>query len=637
MARIRRPHILNPNKKTEIPQNIIYFDSEARVDLDDSQYIDRLLAGEKVEKEHDVYLICAAYTRRGVEKVEWKDYHKPGFKMRFWQDVDEYTAAGRKTWIFAHNARYDVLATGAAKYLVKLGYTVTSFSDDNPFILQFTKEVKSKKKTILILSSTNYYHNSLAELGKTFGLEKLEGAFNDTLEKAITYCRRDVEILKIAMESLIDFIIKEDLGTFSQTAAGQAFAAYRHKFMQHDIYIHCDARALEIERESYCGGRTEAWFIGEVPEKVFGCDINSEYPSVMIKERFPTFLRTIRNKLTIEDAMDFINQGYLLVARAHVNTDIPIFPYKAGRLIFPTGDYWTTLATPELIAGIERGLILELKDVCIYEGEEIFHDYIDYFYTARLEAKKVKDAVLDMLYKLFMNVLYGKFGQKAIEWERVGDAPPEELRVDRIYNFDTRKREMVKIFGGSVFKHIEKEGEDNEASNSFPAIAAHVTSYARMLLWRYIEIAGYENVYYMDTDSIFTNEVGYGRLLAAGVISDTVLGALKLEKTGEMIIRGVKDYSLNGKAKMKGIPKSAIQIDENSFLVNTWVGVSKMIAGGSVDGYKNILMIKTLKREYTKGLIMPDGKVFPLRFMGSIPEVYHEALNSKVIEKEYCK
>lgn len=628
---------MSNTKKTEIPQNVIYFDSEARVEIDDTVYIDQIKAGETVEKIHNTYLICACFTRQGVSKEIWKDYYGPGFKNKFWRAVDQFTVPGRKTWIFAHNAKYDVLATGAAKYLVNLGYTVTGFSDDNPFILSFSKETRGKKQTILILSSTNYYKNSLADLGKTFGIEKKEAAFNDGLEESISYCRTDVEILKVAMQNFIEFIINEDLGTFSQTIAGQSFSAYRHRFNKTDIFIHADTRALKVERAAYCGGRTESWFIGDVPGEVFGLDINSQYPSIMKKEKYPVMLKTIRNRLTPGDALDFIAQGFLIVANCKIKTDIPLYPKKAKRLLFPIGEFETSLATPEIIEGIKRGHILELTEVCIYYAENIFSDFVDYFYNSRLAAKAAGDKVKDLLYKLILNSLYGKFGQKAIQWELVGKAPVDIIKCERVYDVDSGKSKTIKIFGGSIFKNVEKEGNEEEAFNSFPAIAAHVTSYARRLLWTYMEIAGLENVYYMDTDSIFANETGYKNLLAARVVDDKTLGLLKLEKTGVMTIYGVKDYIFNDIPKMKGIPKTAIKLSDTEYLVNTWIGFSKALAAGTVDGYKNIVMKKTLTRTYTKGLISAGGRVLPLRYYDDECYISQDCLNFDDLRQEYCR
>jgi hypothetical protein len=78
--------MLTQSKKVEVPENIIYFDTEARVETDDTQYIDQVMQGDTVEKQHDTYLICACFTRR--RRDSWKEYHGRNFKRRFWRAVD---------------------------------------------------------------------------------------------------------------------------------------------------------------------------------------------------------------------------------------------------------------------------------------------------------------------------------------------------------------------------------------------------------------------------------------------------------------------------------------------------------------------------------------------------------------------
>jgi hypothetical protein len=633
-GRIRRAHILTRSKKIEVPENIIYFDTEARVNTDDSAFIEQVLAGDTVEKEHDTFLICACFSRRSRDR--WVDYHGRNFKRRFWRAVDDWTQEGRKTWIMAHNAKYDALAAGAVYWLVRRGYKVIAFSDDNPFLMKLTKPGKVKSKTILIISSTNYYKNSLAELGEIFQLPKLDAAFNAGLTEAIKYCRRDVEILKTAMDHFIQFIQREGLGSYAQTIAGQAFTAYRHRFMLDDIYIHADKRALDVERAAYSGGRTEAWIMGAAPEKTFVLDVNSQYPAVMLEHNYPVMLKTIRDRLDLETAAEMIRAGLLLVAECDIDTNIPIFPVKAGRLIFPVGSYTTALTTPEISAGISRGIIKGIRNACIYEGAPIFREYVEYFYKARLEAKAAGDRVHDLMYKLFLNSLYGKFGQRAIDWELVGEAPPDIVQVDQVFDINSGTRRMVKIFGGSVFQSIKKEGLEAESTNSFPAIAAHVTAHARMLLWSYIETAGFNNIYYMDTDSLFVNAAGLDRLQAAGSVDPSRLGALKLEKEGDLIVHGVKDYIFNGKEKIKGISKSAIRISETEFIINQWASLSTMIRDGKTDGYKNMLVKKQLSRQYHKGNIMPGGWIAPLILDGGIFKPDPLADNYSTLKSVYC-
>jgi hypothetical protein len=595
--------------------------------------------------------------------------------------------------IFAHNAKYDILVTGALKYLIiNHNFRVENFSDSNPtfYILtqkkcpscfSFQLEFDEKQtlcsecgllfdnkhtltKHINIISSTNFFQFSLKKLGEFFNLPKLEFDYSSKAkqnkEQEIEYCQRDVEILQKSILTFISFLQKENLGGLSFTVAGQAMRAFRKKFMDttsKPIYIHNKKESIILERQGYNGGRNEAWTLGKIKHNLYIVDVNAMYSFVMKSQKYPTKLISYRYRNTIQMLENFLEENYLIIVRLTLKTNIPVYPKNESKLLFPVGVFETTLSTPELKFALHHKHILKVHEVAIYEGNDIFTSYIDYFYKKRLEAKASKDAVNDLLYKLFMNSLYGKFGQKNIHWEKIGEAPISDVYTETIVSMSTstvnsknqtqlsksnvapqhgargvgrdvrgvtvnvestHKVRHLKVFGGGVFERVDLGDGESESENSFPAIATHVTAYGRMLLWSYIEIAGRENIDYMDTDSLFLNQEGFERLERAGVIDNERLGALKLEKVvKDCVIRGCKDYqyieikSDKKTDKIKGVTKTSKKIDENNFASVVWGGLSGFVKKGDLEGYHNNLMLKKLKREYEKGDHSGEGRVEP--------------------------
>jgi hypothetical protein len=622
-------HYLPQNQSNRIPEHLVYFDSESATetgypDAEVAQFMEDIKnetprqdrwgkvikpTHAEVNHVHQHYLTVACFVDRGSES--WRHYD--GEQLNdFWSDVSSFVTAKRKVVVIAHNARYDVLVTGAVPQLVALGWTVTAFSEHTPFFMIF----ENGKRKIEIISSTNYFTvASIKMLGEMVDLSKLEQDYaSDDAAAALPYCTRDVEILKKTMESLLTLIKEENLGNFALTIAGLSFNAYRHQFMHKDtISIHRFKEPLKTERQAYCGGRNEAWQLGTVEGPVYLYDVNSMYPCVMQLNKYPVKLMSRYHHIALDKVKELLSRGYLIVADAHVVTDKPCFPLKDERLLFPVGRYWTSLASPEIQYGLQNGLIDEFQNVNVYQGKKLFTDFVDYFYNKRLEAKAAGNKIMDYFYKILLNSLYGKFGQKSLIFELIDSGIDPTLCYDQqIYNMETHEREMYKVFGGSMFRRIEKPDGENESRHSFPAIAAHVTSYARMLLWRYIEMAGVENIFYMDTDSLFVNEAGSQRLQQAGVVSPTELGKIKLERTEQVCeLRGCKDYTLGATVKIKGVPKSALQLDSNHFLSAQWPGLAAAIKTGKMQGYGTHLILKHLTREYKKGIVGSSGRVQP--------------------------
>ena len=621
---MRKAHILKGNKTEQRPRYRVYMDSESRV----------------INKVHYPYLIQSCFIDARYNRRNWKTYEEEKV-ADFWRDVANY--GGKKNssvYIFGHNLGYDIIATGGIPVLCQQGFRVTNFFEKGiTFILQMrkqekyiTREGEEKTKTVKTLnfiSTTNFFPSSLAKLGEVFGLEKLEFDYDEGgMEAAKIYCRRDVEICMAAMESYIDFVDREGLGTLAKTTPGQAFNAYRHRFMPTEIYIHDNPQAIEIERNCYYGGRVECWRIGEFTGDFYGYDINSMYPYVMQEFTYPSRLLTVRKHNTIEEIKDILQRGFAVCGEFMVDVKKPVFPVKVdGNLLFPVGTFTTYLSTPEVVYGLENNLITAAGVVAVYEKEDLFSSYVKYFYGKRLEAKANQDEVKNLLYKLFLNSLYGKFGQKSDNWIRVDDAPIDKVGVEEIHDLDTGETVTLKIFGGSVFK----KGEETEAFNSFCGVAAHVTAYARMVLLRYITLAGWDNIYYMDTDSLFVNKAGSDNLQAAGVVDPARLGALDLEKMGDYLrINSPKDYEFAGTKRVKGIKKGSRpltqeeitsliserklapeEVSDRIFETEQWPRLNSFIRYGDLSHYFNVARVKILKGDYNKGWVLADGRVMP--------------------------
>ena len=79
-----------------------------------------------------------------------------------------------------------------------------------------------------------------------------------------------------------------------------------------------------------------------------------------------------------------------------------------------------------------------------------------------------------------------------------------------------------------LFKCIQTPGKSTGYVGDNVHLAAYITAGARSMLCRAIVIAGPENVYYCDTDSLFVNAEGFRRLQAAGLLHEDMLGLFKL-------------------------------------------------------------------------------------------------------------
>ena len=596
--KLRVAHRINENKGSSIPKYVIFFDTETKdKDIGNSTKELTLKLG---------YAILARYYKgRGyIKQSDCVFYNRRTFNA--WISK---VCVGKERYIMtAHNIGFDVRITAIMKYLSRQGWNRKSFIlDEHNFMASFRKDNTS----VFLTDNMQIFNSSLKSLGESLGIPKLKIDFDNTdNDSLLVYCKRDVEIMQLAWTKWATFIQTYDLGNFKSTIGSQAFTAFRHRFMDTDIFIHTNQKAVDLERESYHGGRVECFYIGQYSDsKVYCLDVNSMYPYIMKTVKLPYILTAYYDKLTLKDFYRIHNTvGY--ICSATVKIDRPTLPTVFNnRLVFPTGEVTGVWTKPELEAALKTGTLVSVSRCAVYSEALLFKEYVDFFYTQRLRFKKEGNAQFSYFAKLLMNSLYGKFGQRLTEFSVAGYNPKLPDQGGTTYDLFTKLQVKYRVIDGI----IEKETGTYEGNDTFVAIASYITGAARAYLLSLIEIAGWDNVLYCDTDSLFLNHKG--RVNLRGFIDDSVIGKLKVEGVSDsIIISGSKRYVFGAKVANKGIRKAATKIGVNKYSQVQFQSFRAAVNTGHTDSVIIKQIVKTLKDDYVKGTVTPSGRVTPLVF-----------------------
>jgi hypothetical protein len=229
----------------------------------------------------------------------------------------------------------------------------------------------------------------------------------------------------------------------------------------------------------------------------------------------------------------------------------------------------------------------------------------------------------------------------------------DEYKIPRILMGGLDITPNIRFIAGELQMSVDKE----ESQISFPAIAAHVTSYARLILWGVISWCQEHKVkyYYCDTDSIFIDGE-----LPEQFVSDKELGKLKVEKVfpygvdfinlknycelnadGKIFVSSgkvdenekmdkivfdeqvftKKSKVYKGAAwKMKGVSNNAEMLDENTFIVQEWGGLPKQEYykkfGRKPGEYWVIYKTKVNHDKINKGNLTESGDILPFELEG---------------------
>jgi len=590
----RKPHALKPVKSLAMPRRIIFVDTETKPDeLPDGRIKQILKLG-----------VCCHYCKghdRHIQKVQWQDFRAA---FEFWDFVFERCQPKQKLWVVARSLAFDFTVLKGWKYLREAGYKLKFFHCKGSTVII---SVRKKGKSILFVDSLNWFRETLKQTGERIGLPKLEIDFKTCSDsELLTYCHRDVEIELENFKLFMRFLESNAVSRLCYTLGSTAMSAYLLSHYHEKIFIHNNKEAIDLERASYRGGRVECFYIGDKKDDVsYVLDVNSLYAFVMSNNLYPVKYHKIHKRITPRRLSACLSSRGA-TAKVLINTDEPIYAIRRERTIFPVGRFWAVLTTPELKYAFSHGHIEQVSDCVIYEQADIFSSFVKRMYALRLKCKAKGQGNYQVFCKYLLNSLYGKFGQKAEAWTKIGDCPDEPDRVELLFVQGEHRTRQIRYLLGEIFELTGYE----ECFNSFPAISSHVTAYGRLYLWELVKQAGIGHVFYCDTDSLIVDKVGLDNL--ENKMDSTVLGMLKLEETTECLtIRGLKDYTTVGKSVIKGIRKNAVRLKENVYKQEKWPSFRGTLRGTDANIYTIETVIKYLSREYTKGNVDINGSVTP--------------------------
>ena len=613
---MRRAHYIKDNTASDYPQQAIWFDTETMLRGSQGKLLS--LAESKLLEEqhkndplflpkysHELSFGYACYMRKHRDG-KWSDEDWIRFTTRdtFWEWVDSKARRKAKLYLFCHNTSFDLPVLDVFHDLARYGWILRSaIIDAPPTILRFTNNTKS----IVILDTLNFFRMPLKYLGEEIGLPKIDMPDNNSLgDEWDTYAKRDVEIIRAACINWWSYLQAEDMGSFAPTLAGQSMRLYRHKYMQHKIFIDDNDKAIKLTREGYYGGRVECFHIGRYKGKFRALDVNSMYPRVMEDNEYPCKLCAHTRHASVNDIRIWLKR-FCVTARVLLSTSRQFAPIRqSGKLIFPIGTFQAILSTPELEYALLHATILEVYEVAVYDKANLFKPMVIDMTDKKREAAKSGDRVREFIYKKLINSFYGKWGQSGGKWVEEYTHTDLTCKTWTEIDADTGKITQHRQLGGLV----QRKDEQTESRDSFPAIAAHVTANARMVLWSIIETAGLNHTYYCDTDCVLVDEIGYDALESQ--VDEYRLGALKLVGEYDDIEQwGAKDYRWNSKEKHKGVRKQAVWIDGHTVRQEQWSGLRGLIQSGETDKPITKTVIKHLKRIYDKGQVTDSGLVLP--------------------------
>lgn len=485
-----------------------------------------------------------------IETSNWTEILAIGFydgkNCYYFKEVKDFLAfvinkQYRSYKIYAHNGgKFDFLPLIEELSKQKIAYNITQIAGRCAQV-----KVYFENSTITFRDSICILPASLKKLSDAFNPihKKLSFDFNAEIfdinnEKHKEYLKNDLlctfEVLEkfFSSEKVRDVIPK-------LTIASTALAVHRTTLKR--SVTRSPQEIQNFVRSGYFGGRVEIF--KHEGFKLNYYDFNSIYPYIMKTCPIPVEY--------MGEAKDISDYGFhKITIKVPDFLNIPPLPVKFNnKLIFPTGEITGIFYSEEINLAISMGC----KLIKYHYGEkfskefDFFREYIDFFYDLR---QKNKGNAIDFISKLFLNSLYGKYGQKE-EFTTLKTLKLGEKIKGQIFG----NEEIFNKFG-LVIETIRKR-----SPSMLVHIASAITSGARIHLYRCGISPFMDSIRYCDTDSLFIPEI---------TKTSNELGSLKLEDSFDYaFFRLPKTYATlkkdDLKFKCKGFPEDflkGISLDE---------------------------------------------------------------------------
>jgi hypothetical protein len=431
---------------------------------------------------------------------------------------------------------------------------------------------------------------------------------------------------------MCDTLSSERLGALQNTASGQAWYAWRRKHLTHPPLVHCHGPALRLERSAYLGGRCECFVIGKVPPPVYHLDVRSMYASCYTGALLPVRLRHfIEGALLLSEHLEPVAEQ--AITEVTIESDTPDYPCvrplvngkrvralsrgepipqkRAGAIcIYPVGRFRTCLCGPELVHALQRGRVREAHRVAVYDMASALTALGTHLGRMRDEFDAAGEKAMALWTKSMLVGLVGRLGMHGRRWV---PAPGQQSRG--VYrSWVTPGPDGVPTRWRSIAWDVQEEQVSAEGAESVPAMAAWITSLARIKLLEGFDAANCGRVYYCDTDSLWCDQNGYQGVWASGILGSGEPGLFRLVRVhqdAEFI--GYKHYRADERIVCAGVPLT--------------YGVSEGLrggyevregAGGALNGcctpeVRGVVRSMARRQPYLHGNVRADGVVEPIR------------------------
>jgi hypothetical protein len=430
----------------------------------------------------------------------------------------------------------------------------------------------------------------------------------DDIAVWLEHCRRDVEILSEGILQLLRWWDRNRLGNWSLTGPGSGFNAMRHRRDFPRILINPSPKIRNFEREALFGGRREIYKFGDLEEGVYeDWDMRGAYPSAVRDCPMPVEHMKYFVKADIDNVMN-MGENYDVIARVkikHAHGEVPV--RVDGEVWYPSGEFITVLAGPEIRYAVECGCEVEVREGLLYRMSRGMAGWGKWILDLVDDEIPGTPRVARIFAKHMSRACIGKFAAGKTKVERIGQVAETGWFSAQAYDAKSDRSCTVVYLDGVAYA-VYREGD---ADTAFPAVLAFVEANTRVRLHKMIKSCPFGKVLHVDTDGFLMRREKQGDVVKWA--KDLCGVEVKCKNIYHNVtLLGPQHVFLDEERRLAGVPRDAEIVDKQLYVGRLWPGLHWQLTHNNSEVYVRRCIRGGLSSNLCHAWVLKDGNVVPV-------------------------
>jgi hypothetical protein len=588
-------HWLHPQKTSRIPRRYVFFDTEAFRDITARGESQRWRLG----------VTCCVKWREVSQTWSPIETVRHGTPAGLAETITGFGRKDARTIVVAHNLAYDIRISGLLAWLVDQEWIVSrpTFTAEH-----VSFEASKGGRKIIFVDSLSLVPISLAKVGGLLGVPKPPLPGGDEGDD-VWYgrCEADVRILAAAYMAIIERLRADDLGGWARSGASIGWHTLLRRHLTDKVLVHGRPEVREAESAAMYAGRCEVWrHGGQSPGPFYEWDYQTAYGHICREASIPAVLVYETGSFSLSSLPAGGGNTRRLV-EARISTTVPALPWRDEQgIVWPIGDFQGWWWDTELLAARDAGAgVQPLRSHC-YRSAPWLASWASWCLDLVDDDGTPEARVMGAVAKHWQRAVPGRSAMKYRAWEEQGDAYVPGVSYMPMVDLDSGARGACLTLGGQRWEAWRQEwwGE------ALPQLLSYVMACARVRLWEAMQVAGLEEVLYVDTDCLIVTRTGHERLGMA--VRMGRLGSLRykrshqlLELTAPQLVEG-STYR-----RLSGVPRGARRTAQSAYDGEVWEGLTTALAEGHPDEVRIRNVSFDIHGIDTRRLHLPGGATAP--------------------------